>query len=1092
MGAIEDFKNQFSLQDLGISTALGAVSGVIISKALGIPFSQTFVSGAFLGTASYITDLVPEEHMSPMRSTLFTVLTLGLAVFALTKAKTRFPSNILVRLLPPDVKPLVCVAALNTVGKTMIIYFPVVFPGFRTAPTLPKGLKDLFDLPTRDVRACHNYFDGNTDAFTDLPVKTQVALNHAFESASLTPFTATPFTASTFDDWEKEDLRMMREREISMGSVTTAFEQRCYAEELEPPKVVSVTFAIPATAGEISGLKKPQLKWFKALFDSHPAKWDELSPAKQFAFCKFDEFIGLVVRRPETVVEVTELDKQGVRLFHPDYKSSDYTPEVGLALVKRFSQYGLKLPENIQAQLAKLPDVASAAAVGTLPESEVALYELLFSQNPARWDSLDTTIRWAFRAKPGTWPLMGHPSKIGEIQGLTPDLIRYFHSSFNIEQTPKPSIREAWYLRFYECDLAPTPEMAQDCAKIFSASNNQTPFKNFGNVGEIQALSAQKLKWFEQTYRHFRAAWIALPLNYQTQFRKKASSELSFPTFTYPISVDRVESLDADGAEAFKEAFQMQIMWSKKGRGMLSWGADPLDDQNPSLFSLSDHQRIQILEALGKKLPSPLPTEFDLYIKPPTDPVEIRGLDKDKLQHWARYFSNNVEKWNALPLTLQIAYYQQAEDVHVAVTDFPAFFIRNPELKELVEKGNFAHAPTDATPPTLPADNVHYHGIQQLWKRGMFELVMWVRWPRETQVLLQTAFANLTFAHNNALVGGAIPPHPNAHGNVAGIAENLAKVYHENFYASAFDGADLDNFLQAFIAKFQENLPTHKVLGLGSVLLQKIDLEHMTDADRNWAQRILAHAGFVAWNELSCWQQVVYRLECHGFNGAGIPKDTHPYKAPALGEIDLFNREELAELRDFYNTGGPWMTLSPALQTALNERFVKEELGALPTPWTVDYSYADTKLVAKSPNADALRDYLADHRVHWDALDSRTQTKLNTKFTNNIPQDARFDLKKYYWARFRKNSSYSYQRYLEPHITRRNLMIGGLGTAYVVTELAGIPNGVPDFVFNTAWDITSGIVTGTFGLGWKVVSGLGSGVGYLFSSGGNETIPDVT
>lgn len=1064
MGALEDIKNQFSFQDLGISTALGVLSGIGTSKALGAPFSGTFVSGALLGTASYITDLVPEEHMSPMRSTLFTALTLGLAVFALTKAKARFSTNVLVKVLPAEIKPLVCVAAFNVLGKAMIIYFPVIFPGFRTAPTLPKGLKDLFALPSKEVRACYTYFEGNSDAFTQLPVKAQVALNHAFKSESLSPLTVAPFTATTFDDWEKEDLRMIREREISMGTVEPVFEHRCYTLDLEPPKVVSEAFAIPRTPVEILNLKESQRKWFKTLFESHPAKWDELSPTKQLAFVSFDEFAANVVRHPKTIGEVGELSTDGVAFFHRDFDSKNYDGDVSLALIRRFSAASLKLPENIQAQLVKLPLPATAADVGFLADSEVVLYELLFNQKPDRWNSLDTTIRWAFRAKKGNWPVMGLPSSVIEIQSLSPELTTYFHRNFNIQQTPTPSIREAWYLKFYECDLPPTSEMAQDCARIFEQARNTAPFKNFTNVGDVRALTPAKLKWFEQTYRYYRDAWIALPLNYQTQFRKKVSPTLTFPIFTYPITEVAVTNLDAEAAEEFKKVFQIDIMQSK-GRSKFSFGESPLDYQDPRLFSLTDLKRRKILEELGKKLPAPLGPEFDPYIKPPIDPVEIQGLDKNKLEHWARYFKADVTNWNNLPLTVQITYYQQAKVGHVAVKSFPPIFIKNNELKDLVTKANadVAHL-----------DNPYFNAIRLLRDEKQFELEMWVRWPLETQQLLKTAFGHLALDHNDDRVGGAIPNHPTPHGNVAGIIENLAKVYHENFYPSAFAGVDLDNYLQAFIAKFQENLPTHGVLGLGAILLEKIDLKHMTDADRNWAQRILADPGGVVWNGLSCHKQLIYRRECDGFNGAGIPEGTHLYKAPTSDEIPRFNQVELTQLRNFYNTTGPWMTLSPALQTALNERFIEQKLGALPTPWTIDYSYADTKLVARSPNADALGTYLKDHPMLWNALDSRTQTKLNTKFTANIPQDLPFSKGKYYWARFRKGSSFYFQRYVEPQMTRRNLIIGGLATAYIVTDLAGIPNLVPDVILNTAWSIASGVTTTTFGLGWGLVSGIGS------------------
>ena len=71
-------------------------------------------------------------------------------------------------------------------------------------------------------------------------------------------------------------------------------------------------------------------------------------------------------------------------------------------------------------------------------------------------------------------------------------------------------------------------------------------------------------------------------------------------------------------------------------------------------------------------------------------------------------------------------------------------------------------------------------------------------------------------------------------------------------------------------------------------------------------------------------------------------------------------------------------------------------------------------------------------------------------------------------------------------MTRRNLIIGGLATAYIVTDLAGIPNGVPDVILNTAWSIASGVTTTTFGLGWSALSRIGS-----FVLGASKTVSET-
>lgn len=1110
MGVFGDIKDQFSLQDLGINSALGVVAGLATSRLLGVPAKGTFVSGGILGTAAYITDLVPEEHMTPMKSTLFSVFTLGLVVFGLTKAQLKYPGNFLVKLLPTEIKPLICVAALNAFGKTMMIYFPVIFPGFKTAPTLPKALKELFTLPSKDIRLCHSYYDGNPETFTALPVKTQVALNHTFEREKLSPLSTSPLTATTFDDWKAEELRLMREQEVSMGAVEIerAFETKCYALELDPPKTIPETFALPTSVGTITALTTTQQKWYLAFFSDHPSKWEELSPAKQLAFLTFPEFAGLTVRDPKTPPEVDELDKDGVTFFHHDFDSKNHSHEVGLAFIRRFATERLALPENIQQQLAKLPRITTVGEVNSLSSSDLLLYQTLFSQNPkTSWDTLDVTVRWAFQAKKGTWPPMSRPSTKREIQNLSNDLVTHFHKTFVREQVPDENTRLDWYEKFYECKLPPLTGMAQDCSRILRGKKETSPFRTFFNAGEVGRLDQAQLKWFSEVYYHYREAWIALPLNYQAQFRKNASETLTFPTFTYPISKEAVDTLDAEATTALQKDFKIEIMLST-GRGVIKWGASPLDDQNPELFKLSDRKRHNVLVALGKKFTPPLPEGFDPYVEPPKEVDKVRELDAKKLEYWAQYFNSNEDKWNSLPLIIQISYLQHAETKSVHRNSFPDLCIRNAELKELAEKGN-----QDQIAGTGNDANTHYQAILYLANKAhMFDLTTWVRWPREIQLLLKIAFGHLGYAHNDArLGGGPIPETPDNAPLGVGIDAKFIKAFHDNFHPSAFKRPNRDALFTAFRDKFLQDLGGDVgILGLPKTLLKNINLSNLTDEDRSWAQMVLTHNdGQDAWKALTCKEQLIYRRECQAIRG-GIPvefdADHIPTKGhftpPTLEEIPHFSFTDLQDLHAYYDhMNSPWMDLPYHIQEALNEQFSEIGRQPLTTPWDVTQSYAQG-LIKDSYRAKSLLDFYTKNDTLWHALDqtvraalvnSTTAHYLNVDFDQGRHDSAK---RSYYLKRIPhqlQRNMHSFKNRVGPYMTKRNVAIAGaVGTAYIVTELAGIPNGIPDVIFSSMVGATSW----TLGTGWSLLTGTlsvaGSVVTYPFTSGGNQTLSTTT
>lgn len=1108
MGVFGDIKDQFSVQDLGINSALGVVAGLATSRLLGVPAKGTFVSGGILGTAAYITDLVPEEHMTPMRSTLFTVFTLGLVVFGLTKAQVKYPENFLIKLLPREIKPLICVAALNVFGKTMMIYFPVIFPGFKTAPALPKALKDLFALPSKEVRVCHSYYDGNSDAFTALPVKTQVALNHTFEREKLTSLSTTPLAPTTFDSWETEELRLMREQEVSMGTadIERAFETKCFASELDPPKTISESFALPATVGAITALNTTHQKWYLTFFKAHPSKFDELSPAKQLAFLIFPEFAGFTIRAPKTTAEVDELDKAGVNLFHPDFDSNNHSPEVGLALIRRFAAEGLDLPKDIKEQLAKLPRITTVDEVNRLSPSDLLLYQTQFSQDPTSWNTLDVTVRWAFQAKKGTWPPMNRPSTDREIQTLSNDLVAHFHRTFDREQVSDENTRLSWYEKFYECQLPPLEGMAQDCSRILRGQKKTSPFRTFSNTGQVGLLTPAQLTWFSEVYYHYREAWIALPLNYQAQFRKKVSDAVIFPTFSYPISKEAVETLDAEATPALQKDFQMEIMQST-GRGFIKWGSSPLNDQDPALFKLSDGARRNVLVALGKKFTPPLPKGFDPYVEPPKEADKVRVLDAQKLDYWAKYFTSNPDKWNTLPLIIQIAYLQHAESRAVHRDLFPDLCISNAELKELAEKGNQAQATGTANEA-----NTHYQAILYLASKAcMFNLTAWVRWPREIQLLLKTAFGHLFYGHTDArLGGGPIPETPDNAPLGMGIDAKFIKAFHDNFHPTAFKGANCDALFTAFRDRFLQDLGGDVgILGLPKTLLKNIDLSNFTDEDRSWAQMILTHdAGQNAWKALTCQEQLIYRRECQALRG-GIPiaynGDHEPskghYTRPTLEEIPHFTTQDLEDLHNYYaDESNPWMEVPYHIQEALNERFAEIRRQPFFTPWDVTGGYARS-LTKDSYRAKSLMAFYQKKETLWNALDQGTRDHLRAATTalylDPTVSQADHDSAKrtYYLHRIPhqlKRKVHSFKNRVGPYMTKRNMAIAGaLGTTYVVTELAGIPNGVPDVIFSSM----VGVSSWTLGTGWSLLTGTlsiaGSVVSYPFTSGGNVTAIDL-
>ena len=476
---------------------------------------------------------------------------------------------------------------------------------------------------------------------------------------------------------------------------------------------------------------------------------------------------------------------------------------------------------------------------------------------------------------------------------------------------------------------------------------------------------------------------------------------------------------------------------------------------------------------MGKKFSPPLPDGFESYIEPPQTQNKIDALDSTKLQYWGKYFCHDTEKWQKTPLVIQVAYCQQAQKQHVPANAFPPLEIKNNELVDLVTKGNGTHVGGP-----LLAENPHYKTLLYLVQTAhAFSLENWVMWPRVTQDLLKTAFLNFTYPHEDARVGGAIPPTP-ANVPLAGMDKNLVKAFHNNFHPTAFTGLNRDALLNAFLQKFLENLPEIGVLGLPVTLLKNIDLTNFTDEDRAWAQMLLSHEhGQTAWKELSCLQQLVYRRECADFKG-GIPitykADHQPnnghYTRPTLDEINDFSIEDLRALHDYYDDrNNPWMDLDYAVQSALNQRFSEISRAPLITPWNVDETYARS-LTQDSYKAKSLLAFYANHSTLWHALDEATRTELVAKSTAhylnvdfNEGKHASSTKLKFYMQRIQPLANHLTNR-VKPYMTKRNLIVGGITAGYVVTELAGIPNLIPDPIFEYG-------VKGTLGLAWSVVSG---------------------
>jgi len=1122
MRLVQEVKDKFSTQDLGINAAVGAVSGALASRFFTALSTQGgVIAGAGIGSAAYLGQLLAGDEASPMRIVTAMVLSISLVTFALFKGGAALAIRSSFQIIPSEPKALFALASLNAFGQSMIIYFPILFPGMRTAPTLPTSLKDLFEMPSKQVRECHEYYEANTEAYTALPSKAQFGLDQTFRKEGFSSL-STSFP-TTFDEWEEADLSYVYDQDWSFEQqgAAKAFQSRCYSVGLEPPKEVAKNFDLPRDIPTIAGLNEKQRRWFKQLFTMHPDTWAALSPAKQLAFRDFPEFTG-TVSRPKSVEEVTELSSAGVKLFHPSFEAKHYNESVGLALIQRFASEGLPLPENIQAQLKQLKPLGLPSEVKGLSRAELQLYALLYQQDSALWDSLPPQIQWAFSARTeAKFPPLQPPTAIGEILGLDANRINYFYRAFTPELIADAALRYQLIVRFYESDLHPTQQMVTACIQHCRKSRTTSPLQNFTMTAEVTSLTDNQIAWFAAIYRDYREAWAELPLNYQVRFKNKAPEQFNFLTYTYPTSLDAVAALDVDATEALRLSFDISIMHST-GRYYFanSFTVSPLDDQKPELFSLKKSERRAILQELGKKFVTDPPKGFEKYITPPNTVDAIQALSSNQLQYWGNFFMQDEKAWGKLNLLFQVAYIRQALAQRVDVRVFPEFSVKDNELQTVATQGTTNHnLPNNVS----PADNNEYLAIRYLFENtNHLALANWTQWTTATQAALKVAFGHLNLEHHIPVLAVAIPNHPADVETVNGMVPQMVKVYHENFHPSVFEGVNRDAIFDRFIAhKFLVDLgPLAGTLGLHRKLLANIDLSNMSEADKAWAEKVLVPADKtkVVWDSLSCQEQLVYRTECAAVN-AGIPP-THTYKAPTLEEIQDCSSEEIHALHTFYHDGlaldekigggkKEWFELSYDVQSALNTRFNKEKRAPLVTAWTMTQTLA-ARLT--SEEGTELRKVYDHHEGLWHSYSDATQAALNTHFGDRqfvsgatTDSDRRLgylkevvgthyighNFKEKVWSRVPNVSGR-----VRPHLTKRNVTILAAAGLLSASELTGLTNVVPDVILETGLSLTGAtlrfatvdVLGGALGLGWSGMKWGGSLLASPFISTEDPTV----
>lgn len=993
MGLVQDVKEKFSFQNAAITVTFGALTGAATSRFVEVisPAGGALI-GAACGSTGYFGQLLSGEKATPMRSIIATVLVISITSFALMKGGEIFASHLGYAIIPTTLKGFIPIATTNVFGCALMIYFPILFPSFRTAPSLPTTLKDLYEMPASKVHACHYYYEGNQEAFDNLRPFVKYGLSQSFRKCNLPALTKGPYT---FDGWDKDALTFVEYHKLPIGTSEEvfSFQQCCYAAGMDPPQTVTPNFSLPRTIAEISQLTPKKMLWFTRLFAQHPTKWESLSPAFQLAFLRISEHFEGLVKTPTSIEEVQELSDEDLLSFHDSFDTGFYEDEqVLLALIQRFGKQSLPLPKGYESKLQQLPPPLAESQVTDFTSLELTLYETLYHQNAQLWKTLDKKVQWAFSIKEGyDWPDPVIPD-LCDIVTLKEEYIRFYYQNNRFDLFTNPETQYVLIRRFFEYNLPPNLAMIDVCMN-YAHKEDIFPLKDHLSVTDIENLKPNQLLWFASIFRHYRGVWINQSLKAQVAFKKR-KPYFDFLGYTYPTT-ETAANIDEQTAIALQKEFDIDIMRSKGPNPLRKLGTifplipppistHPLDDQSPELFALSPTKRETILRKLGAKFsPSNMPKGMEPYTIPPKTPDAISSLDTSTADYWAHHYSQFPDEWEKLSIHLQIAFRKRPGPKKY---QYPPLTIKKKEdtLRSIAIEGNHKQS--------TGIDNLNNPEYQILIfihrDTDIFELDKWITLNRQTQEILIAAFENIP--EINPLLPGSghsIPPHPNGTDLNFNLDPSILRAYHQNFHPAVFhaSGDTLSPILDRFRTLFTPmNL-------IGPIQKHLESLSDLTPEDILWARKIFTNQngvvpptadpqGLAAWDSLSLGTQIIYQKACKNVDG-GIPT-TYIVKSPTLNEAkSTLNNEQVKLFHAYYsqNQNIPtWIRLEPPIQATLGLRFKKLEKKELDNPWYLTQEKAN-QITQDSEEALAYRDYYTTNRKAWQCLDLQTQQVIMHK-----------------------------------------------------------------------------------------------------------------
>lgn len=930
MKSINEIKENFSLQNCALHAGTGAVTGFFaqrvveqISAAAGAMLGTLYGAVASLARAYTGKDATPLETLTAMVVSLAaTTLTLGVL-------SQKFPTK-LALWIPSTPESLIVFAGINIFGQAATFYLPTLFPTQEKPPALPTTLKELHAAPKETVEKAHTFYSSHPEAFSKLPPLIQLGLSRVFEKETMPSVGAPSITAPDVATWDDDEVRFIHEHGWTFKdhAVTGAVQGRFLTLEFDVPASISRQLPLPSKP---SDLTEKQREWYDTFFQQHPEAWEELSPATQWNMRQHPEF-KRALSPPKTTGEVQELPPEVVHFFHDHFSSSAFSDDIGFAFVQRFAALGLSIEPAMQAKLKLLPPIASPRTVNELQPAQIALYAALYQFKPTSWDALDFETQWAFIQHEGhQWRPLKYPTTIEQVRRLSPDLLKHFHKHFDASQT-NPTSRKELLQRFYEHNDKLSPA-------IRSAIIQPGQFTVSPSVEEIAALTPNQIQWHAVVFEGQRSTWTALSIAQQFAFLQRKNG-CTFPTLSYPLSVDQVNDLSDEMIDVFHQHFDPNIVRADRRRW--TWGANPLNDQKPGLFTLSQAVRTAILRAFaerfyarGLSVPRGIEALIDRMPAPASEEA-IQDLTQENLQHYSAYYRQHPEKWKELSLTLQWEFKKGHEG------QFPKLHIPNEE--EL----------RDAS------DEI----IQHLYNQSCFTPLHWVRFTTPTQNALDTKFQRLGLSHE-------LLKHPATAANVTDFSPIMLEAYFKHFDPSLF----IESHRNAILAAFRNRFATQRNWNLAKTY-DLNDLARLGPAQIRWVYEVLR-------NDLSLWSQLSFTMQnslTTRFHNEAFPPMTHPYNAPTLREVRSLTQDTASRLHTKYAEEANrerWIQLPYKTQEALRVRFTREGFASLPS-----HSQMTPQVIDRLPAAIA-RAYHATLNadpILWNHFNHATQDAFNQKF----------------------------------------------------------------------------------------------------------------